>query len=166
MGLPSPETVPILSWGCFQYSNSVPFTWIGMSVNTRKGLLTRVALFLGKYRTLYSNAGQPPLVILNYFFFPHNKYRFFCLHFRLLLGFMSCTSLLSMWLSNTSTAAMVMPIVDAVLCQLNSAEPEEKALTNTSPSPPPNNEGMYKGSVLCVSKAKSTQWLFPFSVPF
>ncbi|KAG9475767.1 hypothetical protein GDO78_003928 [Eleutherodactylus coqui] len=58
----------------------------------------------------------------------------------LLLGFMSCTSLLSMWLSNTSTAAMVMPIVDAVLCQLNSAAPEEKALTNTSPSPPPNNE--------------------------
>ncbi|XP_069594907.1 solute carrier family 13 member 1-like [Ranitomeya imitator] len=62
----------------------------------------------------------------------------------LLLGFMSCTSLLSMWLSNTSTAAMVMPIVDAVLCQLNSAAPEEKALTNTSPSPPPNNEDSTK----------------------
>ncbi|KAM4721162.1 solute carrier family 13 member 1-like [Rhinophrynus dorsalis] len=62
----------------------------------------------------------------------------------LLLGFMSCTSLLSMWLSNTSTAAMVMPIVDAVLCQLNSASPEEKALTNTKTSTPPNNEDTTK----------------------
>ncbi|KAM4617413.1 solute carrier family 13 member 1-like [Discoglossus pictus] len=62
----------------------------------------------------------------------------------LLLGFMSCTSLLSMWLSNTSTAAMVMPIVDAVLCQLNSATPEERALTNTKASPRQNNEDTAK----------------------
>ncbi|KAG8438247.1 hypothetical protein GDO86_008806, partial [Hymenochirus boettgeri] len=58
----------------------------------------------------------------------------------LLLGFMSCTSLLSMWLSNTSTAAMVMPIVDAVLCQLNSAAPEERALTNSKNSPSKDKE--------------------------
>ncbi|KAM9302365.1 solute carrier family 13 member 1-like [Gastrophryne carolinensis] len=62
----------------------------------------------------------------------------------LLLGFMSCTSLLSMWLSNTSTAAMVMPIVDAVLCQLNSATPEEKALTKSKPNPPPDSEDSTK----------------------
>lgn len=47
-----------------------------------------------------------------------------------------------MWLSNTSTAAMVMPIVDAVLYQLNSATPEERALTNTKPNPAPDTEGM------------------------
>lgn len=58
----------------------------------------------------------------------------------LLLGFMSCTALLSMWLSNTSTAAMVMPIVDAVLCQLNSATPEEGALTEVIVNSQPNNE--------------------------
>uniref|UniRef100_A0A8C5QTZ8 Solute carrier family 13 member 4 n=1 Tax=Leptobrachium leishanense TaxID=445787 RepID=A0A8C5QTZ8_9ANUR len=40
----------------------------------------------------------------------------------LLLCFMSCTALLSMWLSNTSSTAMVMPIVDAVLKQLTSTE--------------------------------------------
>ncbi|XP_018423270.1 PREDICTED: solute carrier family 13 member 1-like [Nanorana parkeri] len=62
----------------------------------------------------------------------------------LLLGFMSCTSLLSMWLSNTSTAAMVMPIVDAVLYQLNSASPEERALTNAKPNSAPNNEDTTK----------------------
>ncbi|XP_053305498.1 solute carrier family 13 member 1-like [Spea bombifrons] len=62
----------------------------------------------------------------------------------LLLGFMSCTSLLSMWLSNTSTAAMVMPIVDAVLYQLNSATPEEKALTNSKTSTRENNEDSTK----------------------
>nr|DBA17420.1 TPA: hypothetical protein GDO54_002871 [Pyxicephalus adspersus] len=60
----------------------------------------------------------------------------------LLLGFMSCTSLLSMWLSNTSTAAMVMPIVDAVLYQLSSATPEEKPLTNTKPNPASKTEDM------------------------
>ncbi|XP_067850274.1 solute carrier family 13 member 1-like [Heptranchias perlo] len=36
----------------------------------------------------------------------------------LMLGFMSGTAFLSMWLSNTSTAAMVMPIIEAVLHQL------------------------------------------------
>uniref|UniRef100_A0A4W4H3J2 Solute carrier family 13 member 4 n=1 Tax=Electrophorus electricus TaxID=8005 RepID=A0A4W4H3J2_ELEEL len=36
----------------------------------------------------------------------------------LVLGFMSCTVFLSMWLSNTSTTAMVMPIAEAVLQQL------------------------------------------------
>ncbi|CAH2276618.1 solute carrier family 13 member 4 [Pelobates cultripes] len=40
----------------------------------------------------------------------------------LLMCFMSCTALLSMWLSNTSSTAMVMPIVDAVLKQLTSTE--------------------------------------------
>ncbi|XP_057710196.1 solute carrier family 13 member 4 isoform X2 [Corythoichthys intestinalis] len=36
----------------------------------------------------------------------------------LVLGFMFCTVFLSMWLSNTSTTAMVMPIAEAVLQQL------------------------------------------------
>ncbi|XP_069479670.1 solute carrier family 13 member 1-like isoform X2 [Ambystoma mexicanum] len=58
----------------------------------------------------------------------------------LLLGFMSCTALLSMWLSNTSTAAMVMPIVDAVLCQLNNATPEESALTDVIMNSESNNK--------------------------
>uniref|UniRef100_F7D055 Solute carrier family 13 member 4 n=1 Tax=Monodelphis domestica TaxID=13616 RepID=F7D055_MONDO len=43
----------------------------------------------------------------------------------LLLCFMCCTTLLSMWLSNTSTTAMVMPIVEAVLQELVSAEEEQ-----------------------------------------
>uniref|UniRef100_S4RZN0 Solute carrier family 13 member 4 n=1 Tax=Petromyzon marinus TaxID=7757 RepID=S4RZN0_PETMA len=37
----------------------------------------------------------------------------------LVLGFMVCTAFLSMWLSNTSTSALVMPIAEAVLTQLN-----------------------------------------------
>ncbi|XP_043729217.1 solute carrier family 13 member 1 isoform X2 [Cervus elaphus] len=43
------------------------------------------------------------------------------------LGFMSSTAFLSMWLSNTSTAAMVMPIVEAVAQQVISAEAEVEA---------------------------------------
>lgn len=49
----------------------------------------------------------------------------------LLLCFMSCTTLLSMWLSNTSTTAMVMPIVEAVLQELVNAE-EDQLMTSNS----------------------------------
>ncbi|XP_010614498.1 solute carrier family 13 member 4 isoform X2 [Fukomys damarensis] len=50
----------------------------------------------------------------------------------LLLCFMCCTTLLSMWLSNTSTTAMVMPIVEAVLQELVSAEEEQPVAGNSS----------------------------------
>ncbi|XP_038175774.1 solute carrier family 13 member 4 [Arvicola amphibius] len=49
----------------------------------------------------------------------------------LLLCFMCCTTMLSMWLSNTSTTAMVMPIVEAVLQELINAE-EEQLVAGTS----------------------------------
>ncbi|XP_076863420.1 solute carrier family 13 member 1 isoform X4 [Brachyhypopomus gauderio] len=42
----------------------------------------------------------------------------------LMLGFMVGSAFLSMWLSNTSTAAMVMPIAEAVMQQVMSAEGE------------------------------------------
>lgn len=45
---------------------------------------------------------------------------------------MCCTTLLSMWLSNTSTTAMVMPIVEAVLQELVSAEDEQLVAGNSS----------------------------------
>lgn len=45
----------------------------------------------------------------------------------LMLGFMVSSAFLSMWLSNTSTAAMVMPIVEAVVQQIISAEAEVEA---------------------------------------
>uniref|UniRef100_H0XNV8 Solute carrier family 13 member 4 n=1 Tax=Otolemur garnettii TaxID=30611 RepID=H0XNV8_OTOGA len=51
---------------------------------------------------------------------------------RLLLCFMCCTTLLSMWLSNTSTTAMVMPIVEAVLQELVNAEEEQLVAGNTN----------------------------------
>uniref|UniRef100_A0A8C6YUZ1 Solute carrier family 13 member 1 n=1 Tax=Nothoprocta perdicaria TaxID=30464 RepID=A0A8C6YUZ1_NOTPE len=46
----------------------------------------------------------------------------------LTLGFMVSCSFLSMWLSNTSAAAMVMPIVEAVAQQIITAESEVDAL--------------------------------------
>ncbi|CAH6778432.1 solute carrier family 13 member 4 [Phodopus roborovskii] len=50
----------------------------------------------------------------------------------LLLCFMCCTTMLSMWLSNTSTTAMVMPIVEAVLQELINAEEEPLVAGNSS----------------------------------
>uniref|UniRef100_A0A8C5UMF7 Solute carrier family 13 member 4 n=1 Tax=Malurus cyaneus samueli TaxID=2593467 RepID=A0A8C5UMF7_9PASS len=49
----------------------------------------------------------------------------------LLLCFMCCTTVLSMWLSNTSTTAMVMPIVEAVLQELVNSEEECEAMATT-----------------------------------
>lgn len=45
---------------------------------------------------------------------------------------MCCTTMLSMWLSNTSTTAMVMPIVEAVLQELINAEEEQLGPGNSS----------------------------------
>jgi di/tricarboxylate transporter len=39
---------------------------------------------------------------------------------RLMLGFMFTTMFLSMWISNTATTAMMLPIVDAVAEAINS----------------------------------------------
>ncbi|XP_068943211.1 solute carrier family 13 member 1 [Petaurus breviceps papuanus] len=57
----------------------------------------------------------------------------------LTLGFMISTAFLSMWLSNTSTTAMVMPIVEAVAQQIINAEAEIEATQMTNFSGPTNH---------------------------
>ena len=51
-----------------------------------------------------------------------------------MLGFMSTTAFLSMWISNTATTAMMIPIAHAVLTQLS-----QQRVSTTSPAEPDQN---------------------------
>uniref|UniRef100_H2Z9I5 Solute carrier family 13 member 2 n=1 Tax=Ciona savignyi TaxID=51511 RepID=H2Z9I5_CIOSA len=75
----------------------------------------------------------------------------------LMLGFMLTTYFLSMWISNTATTAMMLPIVEAVFGELKAGE-EKRAREEHIESEEERNKRMdnlIKGITLCVPYAAS-----------
>lgn len=52
----------------------------------------------------------------------------------LMIGFMGTTAFLSMWISNTASTAMMLPIANAVLQQLNDSEANAEERANELPA--------------------------------
>lgn len=78
------------------------------------------------FRQLHNcNSIESPSITARHLFLLHVYNH--CSLFRLLLGFMSVTAFLSMWISNTATAAMMLPIAHAVLQETKSQTKEEAA---------------------------------------
>lgn len=64
--------------------------------------------------------------------------------FRLMLGLMLPTWFLSMWISNTATTAMMIPIANAILVQLKEAKSEVEAEVNGVAT---HDSGKYDGAL-------------------
>ena len=67
---------------------------------------------------------------------------------------MVVTAFLSMWLNNTATTAMMMPIAHAVLKELDDNRKRQMELRNVKTEPPtdPDAIGSYKSSICFVSE--------------
>ena len=149
--LPPPETMSVSAWRVVAVAVLMATWWISEAIPIAATALLPVALFpllqvMSTMSTTSAYANHLVFLFLGGFLIAMamqkwNLHRRIALHTiravginpsRIILGFMLATAFLSMWISNTATAMMMLPIALAVAGQFTNNNTDDESSTTTA----------------------------------